>query len=62
MKPKKRLLIVDDSLPIRTLVQRIFDEGGYEVLTAEDGVQGLDMARAHIASIFSWGLPLSSLG
>jgi DNA-binding NtrC family response regulator len=37
---KKQILIVDDEKDIRNLMEEIFQEEGYQVLTAADGTQG----------------------
>jgi len=44
---RPRVLVVDDNKDYRDVVHYILVEGGYEVLTAEDGAQGLRMAREH---------------
>lgn len=36
---KIRILIVDDSAPIRAMLKKLFEKNGYEVLTAENGMQ-----------------------
>lgn len=43
---KKRLLVVDDEKPIRQLLARIALRAGFEVDTANDGVQALEMLQA----------------
>ena len=42
---KKRVLVVDDELDMRTFVATLLETSGYKPLSAEDGVQGLEMAR-----------------
>jgi two-component system chemotaxis sensor kinase CheA len=43
---KKRLiLLMEDSILIRTLEQRILESAGYEVVTAVDGVDALDKLK-----------------
>lgn len=36
-----KVLLVEDSLPIRTQLRRILEKAGYEVTTAVDGAEGL---------------------
>ena len=38
-----RILIVDDEKAIRSLLDRAFTKAGYEVRTAEGGLEGLDL-------------------
>ena len=39
---KPKVLLVEDSIPIRTQVRRILEGAGYQVTTAVDGLDGLD--------------------
>lgn len=41
-----KILIVDDSRTIRQQVMLTLGQAGYQILEAEDGVQGLDMIGA----------------
>ncbi len=41
------ILLVEDEAGIRRVAQRALERAGYRVLTAEDGVEGLDVVRAH---------------
>lgn len=48
MKVKgKRILVVDDELPIQRILRRNLTMGGYEVLVAENGEQAVEMVRLH---------------
>lgn len=40
---KKRILIVEDDAILRTALMHKLEHEGYEVLTAADGVEGLDL-------------------
>jgi len=42
---KKRVLVVDDELDMRTFVTTLLETSGYKPLSAEDGIKGLEMAR-----------------
>lgn len=42
-----RILVIDDERDLLWALQRHLGEEGYEVHTAEDGIQGLQLARAH---------------
>ena len=42
---KKKILVVDDDLGIRTLLEKRLNAAGYQVLTATNGIEGVKMAR-----------------
>ncbi len=41
----KKVLVVDDELDMRTFVTTLLETNGYKPLAAQDGMQGLEMAR-----------------
>lgn len=43
---KPKILLVEDSIPIRTQMKRILEAAGYEVTAAVDGVDGFNKLRA----------------
>jgi two-component system, OmpR family, KDP operon response regulator KdpE len=48
MKAKgKRILVVDDELPIQRILRRNLSVSGYDVLVADDGEQAVEMVRVH---------------
>ncbi|EAT14334.1 response regulator [Desulfuromonas acetoxidans] len=51
VEDKKTILVVDDSPTVRRLVELVLTQNGYEVLSAEDGEKGLEMARQHLPSV-----------
>jgi two-component system chemotaxis sensor kinase CheA len=44
---RKRILVVDDSLTVRTLEKIILEGAGYQVSTASDGAEAWDVLQAH---------------
>jgi two-component system sensor histidine kinase and response regulator WspE len=46
MRPRKRVLVVDDSLTVRELERKLLDQAGYVVETAVDGIEGWNMVRS----------------
>ena len=44
---KSRVLLVEDSIPIRTQVKRILISAGYDVTVAVDGLEGFNTLQAH---------------
>jgi two-component system, cell cycle response regulator DivK len=47
----KRILYVEDNFQNKRLVKKILAAKGYEVLEAEDGLTGVEMANAHIPDL-----------
>jgi sigma-B regulation protein RsbU (phosphoserine phosphatase) len=54
-----KILIIDDDLSVRTLLQRSLEEQGYEVGLAKDGQEGIAMARSFQPSLIvcDWIMP-----
>lgn len=46
MQPKKKILLVDDEPNFRLLLRSRLEANDYEVMEAEDGAMGLDLARS----------------
>ena len=44
---KLTILVVDDSSTVRTVVSRVLIEAGYNVVTAKNGLQALELAIMH---------------
>ena len=47
----KTILLVDDDQELRTLFGRVLRRGGYCVIEADSGVNGLEMARKHVPDL-----------
>ncbi len=43
----KRILIVDDNLMMRKLIRNIFVNEEYEIVEAENGIEGLEIAKKY---------------
>ena len=44
--PRPRLLVVDDNLELLSLLTHLFEDAGYDVVSASKAKQALDVARA----------------
>lgn len=42
-----KILIVDDDMGIRMLLSKFMQREGFEIITAEDGLQGVEEAKKH---------------
>jgi CheY-like chemotaxis protein len=47
----KKVLVVDDELHMRTYVSTLLETNGFKPLSAEDGIEGMDLARKHKPSL-----------
>ena len=45
MNDKKKVLVVDDEVDVRTYISTLFQDQGYEILTAENGKEGFELAK-----------------
>ncbi|HEX7776177.1 MAG TPA: response regulator, partial [Parvibaculum sp.] len=45
LRPRKRVLVVDDSLTVRELERKLLDHRGYEVEVSIDGMDGWNAVR-----------------
>jgi DNA-binding response OmpR family regulator len=46
MKGRRRILIVDDDMQIRTMVRTVLERAGYDVTTARDGREAITLLAA----------------
>jgi CheY-like chemotaxis protein len=47
----KKVLVVDDELDMRTFISTLLETNGFKPLTAQDGFQGLEVARKNKPSL-----------
>ncbi len=45
MSDKKKILVVDDEQDVLIYLTALFQDNGYEVITAKDGIEGFDLAK-----------------
>ncbi len=46
MNKKKTILVVEDEEDVRTYIAALFQDHGYEILTAENGKEGFEVAQS----------------
>ncbi len=54
----KKVLVVDDEADIRMFLKKLLEKNGYEVITAENGLQGFDVAKADKPDLVSLDLQM----
>lgn len=53
MTEKKKILIVDDEPDVLTYLTALFQDNGYDTLTAGDGVTGFDLAKSELPDLIT---------
>lgn len=56
MDKKLKILIVDDDINLREMYAEVFQNAGFEVFQAEDGVKGLDIATVELPDVIFTGI------
>ncbi len=46
MGEKKKILVVEDEKDIQKYLTTLFEDNGYDCITADDGIAGLDVAKS----------------
>jgi CheY-like chemotaxis protein len=57
----KKILLVDDDALVRTIYQRKLEQGGFEVRTAEDGLQAVQLLGSHTPDLILLDLMMPRL-
>jgi len=53
---KLKILLIDDDIDLREMYAEVFRNAGFEVLEAQDGVEGLDIASKEIPNVIFTGI------
>lgn len=59
---KPAILIVDDEANIRGALYRWFEIRGFDVMTAEDGIQAVELCDAHDFDVITMDLEMPRMG
>lgn len=62
MSEKRRILLVEDEPAFRAGIRMRLEANGYEVIEAEDGSDGLEMARSTVPDLMILDLMLPKMG
>jgi CheY-like chemotaxis protein len=52
----KKVLIIDDEQDVREFLVQLFEDHGFETVTASDGVEGLEMLKAEFPDLITLDL------
>jgi two-component system phosphate regulon response regulator PhoB len=58
MDAKKKILVVEDEQDVSTYLATLLQDDGYDTIAAEDGVQGLDMAKSEKPDLITLDLAM----
>src|SRR5258706_12010195 len=50
-QPGETILVADDDMPVRRLLQRLFEHEGYTVITAETGEEAWEIMQAKLPDL-----------
>ncbi|EKE25089.1 MAG: Hybrid signal transduction histidine kinase and diguanylatecyclase/phosphodiesterase [uncultured bacterium] len=56
METKKKILLVDDDIELREMYAEIFQNANFDVIQADDGLQGLDIAITQLPDVIFTGI------
>jgi len=57
-----KILAVDDSLAIRSMLKMVLEDAGHKVVIAEDGVEAMKVARNRVADLVISDLNMPNMG
>ena len=60
MNDKKRVLVVEDEVDVRTYISTLFQDQGYEILTAENGEEGFELAKKEKPDLITLDIAMPS--
>jgi two-component system chemotaxis response regulator CheY len=58
---KRKILLVDDDVPTREMYVNVFKDAGFEVIEAEDGLEGLDKAIEETPDVIFTGIVMPKM-
>ncbi len=58
MNAKKKILVVEDEQDVSTYLTTLLQDNGYDTITAEDGIQGLDLAKSEKPDLITLDLAM----
>jgi len=60
MNDKKKVLVVEDEVDVRTYISTLFQDHGYEILTAENGKEGFELAKKEKPDLITLDIAMPS--
>ena len=60
MNDKKKVLVVEDEVDVRTYISTLFQDQGYGILTAENGKEGFELAKKEKPDLITLDIAMPS--
>ncbi len=60
MNDKKTVLVVEDEEDVRTYISTLLQDNGYEIITAENGKEGFEMAKKNKPDLITLDIAMPS--
>ncbi len=60
MNERKKILIVEDEEDVRAYITALFQDQGYEILTAENGKEGFELAKSDKPDLITLDIAMPS--
>ena len=60
MNDKKKILVVEDEEDVRMYISTLFQDNGYETITAENGKEGFDIAKKESPDLITLDIAMPS--
>jgi len=60
MNDRKKVLVVEDELDVRTYISTLLLDQGYEIITAENGKEGFELAKSEKPDLITLDIAMPS--
>jgi len=60
MNDRKKILVVEDEEDVRTYITALFQDQGYEIITAENGKEGFELAKSEKPDLITLDIAMPS--
>ncbi len=60
MNDRKKVLVVEDEVDVRTYISTLLQDQGYEIITAENGKEGFELAKSEKPDLITLDIAMPS--